>query len=190
MKTLAILFFSSLTSLVSSQAIGPAAYGVEQVNAIARDLITPVAVLHPRATTTADFGVGDCSKSFSKWLDCTGEGMDDDLCGLDLMNPTKTEGIDTKCACDKATALYNCYTSYCSTGTEFKAYYTGVSVCASMGMGAPPPAPTGAAATLVGNGGAGGGSKPNAGSAIVANDFVIWTMWFGIALGSLVVMLL
>lgn len=65
MRTLAILFFSSLTSLVSSQAAGPAAYGVEQVNAVARDLITPVAVLHPRATTTAGYGVGDCSQSFS-----------------------------------------------------------------------------------------------------------------------------
>lgn len=64
----------------------------------------------------------------------------------------------------------------------------GVSYCASIGFGNAPPAPTGAAATAVG--GPGGGSKPNAGSATMANDFVLWTMWAGLAVGSFVFMLL
>lgn len=77
-------------------------------------------------------------------------------------------------------------------GTLYSGYYAGVSYCASIGMGTAPPAPTDAAATAVGggNGNAGGSGKPNAAGPTLADDFSIWTMWAGLAVGSFVVMML
>ncbi|KAK4207507.1 hypothetical protein QBC37DRAFT_392714 [Rhypophila decipiens] len=191
MKSFAILVFSSLTSLVSGQAGFPVgAQAIQEFNAIARDLITPVAALHPRATDSGY--TGDCAKSFTQWASCAGDGMKSDLCGLDLTDPTKTEGVDVQCACDQATSLYDCYTSYCTTGTEYSAYYVGVSACASLGIGTAPPAPTDAGAAGGngnGNGGGGGAGKPSAGNTM-GSDLVLWTMWAGVAVGSFVVMLL
>lgn len=62
MKTFTILLLSTLSSLVTGhQAAGPA----EEFNIIARDLITPLAKLDPRATHTASLGyTGDCATSF------------------------------------------------------------------------------------------------------------------------------
>ncbi|KAM7190823.1 hypothetical protein V8F33_009246 [Rhypophila sp. PSN 637] len=190
MKSFAILVFSSLTSLVSSQAGVPVGVqAIQEFNAIARDLITPVAALYPRATDPGY--TGDCAKSYTQWGSCAGDALRSDLCGLDLTDPTKTDNINEKCACEQATSIYDCFTSYCTTGTEYSTYYMAVSACASLGFGTTPPAPTNAgAAGGNGNGNGGGGAgKPSAGN-VMGTDLVLWTMWAGVAVGSFVVMLL
>ena len=188
-------------------------------------MITPAAAVRARATDGTGVG-SDCDASLVPWMSCAGSGLSSDLC----LGTAATLNVQSSCACSQATSLYeyvsnyllccfriklregkkkkltynnyynSCYTKYCSPGTEFPAYYTAVSYCASKGYGKAPPKPTGAAASALGdsgsgsgsgsgNGGSGGGDNKSGASGMGAGDMVLWSVWGVVGLGMGVGML-
>ncbi|KAK4457558.1 hypothetical protein QBC42DRAFT_301056 [Cladorrhinum samala] len=158
-------------------------------------MITPAAAVRARATDGTGVG-SDCDASLVPWMSCAGSGLSSDLC----LGTAATLNVQSSCACSQATSLYDCYTKYCSPGTEFPAYYTAVSYCASKGYGKAPPKPTGAAASALGdsgsgsgsgsgNGGSGGGDNKSGASGMGAGDMVLWSVWGVVGLGMGVGML-
>ncbi|KAK4221595.1 hypothetical protein QBC38DRAFT_121916 [Podospora fimiseda] len=157
-------------------------------------LITPIALLSPRATAAGSGSGGtDCDASLEPFLSCAGNGMSADLC----LGTASTWNVDSTCACSQATSIYNCYTKYCAIGSEFKNYYTAVDWCASKGFGKAPPKPTGAEVTALGgggsgssnNGGNGGGNEKSGASVMKVDNVILWGIWGMVGLGMGVGML-
>ncbi|KAK4161597.1 hypothetical protein QBC43DRAFT_357435 [Cladorrhinum sp. PSN259] len=156
-------------------------------------MITPAAVLRARATGASGAGAGsggsDCDASLGPFMSCAGNGMSADLC----LGTASTWNVDSTCACSQATSLYDCYTKFCSMGTEFSNYYTAVSWCASKGFGKEPPKPTGTAFTVLGggnnNGNNNGGSGSSGATILGFGDMVLWSIWGIVGLGASVGML-
>ncbi|KAL8366388.1 hypothetical protein RB595_004929 [Gaeumannomyces hyphopodioides] len=106
---------------------------------------TPAAILEARATA----GIGDCYAQ-SPYMKCITPHTSQ-TCGKPGDGPSATA-----CACGQVTALWNCYTSACSSDNLYSTFYAGISVCNAQGFGGASPV------TAAGQGGGGGNGAAGA----------------------------
>ncbi|KAK3367635.1 hypothetical protein B0H63DRAFT_489536 [Podospora didyma] len=152
------------------------------VNCQAIPLITPPAALEARQVNVEPASrTGDCISSVVEFAACLGNSSSR---GGNCLTETRPQGVQT-CGCREVTAMYDCYTSFCSAGKAYPTYYSAVSLCAASGYGTTPPTPTGAAASVwAAATAAGNNDKTSAASpALQLGELRFWMLGFILIVG-------